>query len=93
MRTLAVVLFLALTIGTAHAQRAVRIGYIDTEYILENVNEYQNAQNQLEAKVQQWKIEVEQRLAELETQKYNSITSASYLPMSSSLSVKKNSKL
>ena len=69
MRTLAVVLFLALTIGTAHAQRGVRIGYIDTEYILENVNEYQNAQNQLEAKVQQWKIEVEQRLAELETQK------------------------
>jgi Skp family chaperone for outer membrane proteins len=69
MRTLAVVLFLALTIGAAHAQRGVRIGYIDTEYILENVNEYQNAQNQLEAKVQQWKIEVEQRLAELETQK------------------------
>jgi Skp family chaperone for outer membrane proteins len=69
MRTLAVVFFLTLTISVAHAQRGVRIGYIDTEYILENVNEYQNAQNQLEAKVQQWKIEVEQRLAELETQK------------------------
>ena len=39
------------------------------EYILENNTEYQNAQNQLEAKVQQWKTEVEQRLAELETQK------------------------
>ena len=52
MRTLAVVLFLTLTISVAHAQRGVRIGYIDTEYILENVNEYQNAQNQLEAKVQ-----------------------------------------
>ena len=33
------------------AQRGVRIGYIDTEYILQNVPEYQEANTQLESKV------------------------------------------
>ena len=66
-----ILLFLLVFISSnnVHAQRGVRIGYIDTEYILENNTEYQNAQNQLEAKVQQWKTAVEQRLAELEPQK------------------------
>ena len=52
-----------------NAQRGVRIGYIDTEYILQNVPEYQEATSQLEAKVQQWKKEIEQRLIEVETKK------------------------
>ena len=46
----------------ANAQRGVRIGYIDTEYILENVPEYTEATKQLESKVQQWKTEIEGRL-------------------------------
>ena len=69
LKTVAVVLLLALTSMYTHAQRSVRIGYIDTEYILENITEYQTAQRQLETKVQQWKTQVEQRLAVLETQK------------------------
>jgi Skp family chaperone for outer membrane proteins len=48
-----------------NAQRGVRIGYIDTEYILENVPEYQEAQSQLESKVQKWKVEIESKLAEV----------------------------
>jgi Skp family chaperone for outer membrane proteins len=51
------------------AQRGVRIGYIDTEYILQNVPEYQEANSQLEAKVQKWKTDVEQRLSALEQKK------------------------
>jgi Skp family chaperone for outer membrane proteins len=43
------------------AQRGVRIAYVDMEYILENVEEYRDASEQLETKVQRWKIEVEQR--------------------------------
>ena len=39
---LAVAFMLSLTVN---AQRGVRIGYIDTEYILENVPEYQEAKN------------------------------------------------
>ena len=49
-----------------HAQRGVRIGYIDTEYILQNVPEYQEASSQLDSKVQKWKSEIESRLATVE---------------------------
>ena len=49
-----------------HAQRGVRIGYIDTEYILQNVPEYQEASSQLDSKVQKWKSEIESRLAGIE---------------------------
>ncbi|MEJ2113662.1 MAG: OmpH family outer membrane protein, partial [Flavobacteriaceae bacterium] len=49
-----------------YAQRGVRIAYIDTEYILQNVPEYQEASTQLESKVQKWKGEIEQRLNTVE---------------------------
>ena len=69
LKTIVLTLMLVFFCTSIFAQRGVRIGYIDTEYILENITEYQNAQSQLEIKVQQWKTEVEQRIAELETQK------------------------
>lgn len=47
---------------SANAQRGVRIGYIDTEYILENIPEYNDATAQLEGKVQKWKTEIEGQL-------------------------------
>ncbi|MBD3864580.1 OmpH family outer membrane protein [Olleya marilimosa] len=47
---------------SASAQRGVRIGYIDTEYILENIPEYTEATSQLESKVQKWKTEIEGKL-------------------------------
>jgi Skp family chaperone for outer membrane proteins len=64
------VLFLLIIVSTisfsAHAQRGVRIGYIDTEYILQNVPEYQEASAQLESKVQKWKSEIETQLSAIE---------------------------
>ena len=51
---------------TAQAQRGVRIGYIDTEYILEKIPEYQEATAQLESKVQKWKGEIETQLSVIE---------------------------
>jgi Skp family chaperone for outer membrane proteins len=53
----------------AQAQRGVRIGYIDTEYILQNVPEYQEASTQLDKKVLQWKSEIEKRLNDIEQKK------------------------
>lgn len=50
----------------ASAQRGVRIGYIDTEYILQNVPEYTEATSQLESKVQKWKGEIETKLKTVE---------------------------
>ena len=67
------VLFLLTTIGllsfNSNAQRGVRIGYIDTEYILQNVPEYQEASTQLDKKVLQWKTEIEKRLNAIEQKK------------------------
>ncbi len=67
------VLFLLAIIGlvslNANAQRGVRIGYIDTEYILQNVPEYQEASTQLDKKVLQWKSEVEKKLNVIEQKK------------------------
>lgn len=67
------VLFLVVMLSfgsfVSNAQRGVRIGYIDTEYILQNVPEYQEASSQLEQKVQRWKSEIDQRLKDVELKK------------------------
>lgn len=55
------ILFIGIVIGnTIQAQtRGIKIGYIDMEYILQNVPNYTEAQNQLEQKAQEWKQQVE----------------------------------
>lgn len=56
-------LFISLNVS---AQRnGARIGYIDTEYILQNIPEYQEATTQLNSKVQKWKAEIDQRLSQV----------------------------
>ena len=50
-----------LWVSWSSAQRGVRIGYVDMEYILENVEEYRDATEQLDSKVQRWKVEIEQK--------------------------------
>ena len=37
------------------AQKGVRVGYIDMDYILESVPEYAEANTQLEKKVDEWR--------------------------------------
>ena len=56
---------------TSNAQRVngARIGYIDTEYILQNVPDYQEATSQLETKLTKWKSEIEKKLTDIETKK------------------------
>ncbi len=56
---------------TLHAQRGARIGYIDMEYILESVPEYQEATTQLEGKVQKWKKDLEKMSKEIDQMKLN----------------------
>jgi len=66
-----VLLVLALTLFSAYAfaQRGVRIAYVDMEYILENVEEYRDANEQLANKVEKWKVEVEQKQSEVDQMK------------------------
>ena len=54
-------LFLSLVIvQTINAQtRGTKVGYIDMEYILQNVPDYTEATIQLEQKAQKWKQEIE----------------------------------
>ncbi len=51
------------------SQRGVRIAYVDMEYILENVEEYREATEQLAERVQRWKIEIEQKQSEIDQMK------------------------
>ena len=60
------ILLLLIVAGSAEAQtRGVKIGYIDMEYILQNVPEYTDAKNQLEEKALRWKQEIEVKRNEI----------------------------
>jgi Skp family chaperone for outer membrane proteins len=63
-----VLLVIALVLLSNHtfAQRGIRMAYVDMEYILENVEEYRDATEQLAAKVEKWKVEVEQEQRTIE---------------------------
>ena len=60
-------LFIVLVVtNTVQAQvKGTKIGYIDMEYILQNVPAYTEAQTQLEQKAQKWKQEVESKKIEI----------------------------
>lgn len=60
-------IFLALILAnTVQAQtKGTKVGYIDMEYILQNVPDYTEAQNQLEQKAQKWKQEIEAKKNEI----------------------------
>ncbi|WP_349293291.1 OmpH family outer membrane protein [Flavobacterium eburneipallidum] len=61
------ILFLSL-IGFSSIQaqtKGTKVGYIDMEYILQNVPDYTEAQNQLEQKAQKWKQEIEAKKNEI----------------------------
>ena len=67
MRKQFLYLFLSLVIiQTINAQtRGTKVGYIDMEYILQNVPDYTEATIQLEQKAQKWKQEIESKKVEL----------------------------
>lgn len=60
-------IFLALIVAsTIQSQtKSTKVGYIDMEYILQNVPDYTEAQNQLEQKAQTWKQEIETKKNEI----------------------------
>lgn len=59
-----VVFFLSLGI-TLSAQRTTRVGYIDMNVILENIEEYQKANDLLEKNIVEWKKEIELKKIQL----------------------------
>jgi Skp family chaperone for outer membrane proteins len=67
MRKQFLFIFLVLIgVNTSYGQtRGTKVGYIDMEYILQNVPNYTEAQNQLEQKAQTWKQEIEVKKTEI----------------------------
>src|SRR5699024_1678439 len=69
MKTQLVILsvFLFLATGTSmNAQRQNRIGYVDMDYILKNIPDYQEAMNRLNKKVQKWKGDIDMKQKEID---------------------------
>ncbi|WNM19318.1 OmpH family outer membrane protein [Flavobacterium capsici] len=62
---IASIIILIFTIQLNAQSRGVKIGYIDMEYILQNVNDYSEAKNQLEQKAQKWKQDIEAKKVEI----------------------------
>ena len=71
LKVLFSIAFVAASFTASHAQKGARIGYIDMEYILENVPEYQEAKNQLSSKVSKWKRDLDKMRQEIEQLKLN----------------------
>jgi Skp family chaperone for outer membrane proteins len=62
-------ILLFLTSTFIFAQRGIKIGYIDTEYILENLPEYNQIYKRLEEKAGDWKKEIEERSRKIDQKK------------------------
>ena len=62
-------ILLFLTTTFLFSQRGIKIGYIDTEYILENLPEYNEVSVRLEEKAADWKKEIEDRSRKIEQKK------------------------
>ncbi|MCH1432778.1 MAG: OmpH family outer membrane protein [Flavobacteriaceae bacterium] len=68
LKTCLFVVLLVLCSMTTYGQRGTRVGYIDMNYILETVDEYNKASDLLDKNIENWKKEIE--LKKLELQQY-----------------------
>ncbi|ATA72268.1 hypothetical protein CGC49_02445 [Capnocytophaga sp. H4358] len=65
------IISLGLLIATTmlYAQKSSRIGYVDMDYVLSNLEEYQVASEQFALQVAQWQVEIEKREADIQKEK------------------------
>ncbi|HBI40865.1 MAG TPA: hypothetical protein DDY16_07965, partial [Tenacibaculum sp.] len=56
-------------VTVAFSQKSQRIAYIDMDYILDNIPEYIEAQNALNAKVEKWKNKLDKEARKIEVLK------------------------
>ncbi len=60
-----------LFLGTSFASFAQKYGYIDSDYILSNMEEYQSAKDNLDKMVERWTAEIEDRQEVIRQKKDN----------------------
>ncbi len=64
--TTLVTLFVLGSVEESHAQRGIRMAYVDMEYILEQVASYRDAEDALNEKALKWQTAIELKLSEVE---------------------------
>ncbi|WP_236548124.1 OmpH family outer membrane protein [Polaribacter septentrionalilitoris] len=69
MKKIILLIVLLLNISISWSQRNQIIAYIDMEYILENVPEYLEAQNTLDAKIAKWRKKLDDQARHIEVLK------------------------
>ena len=63
------IIVLCLFVNISLSQRGLKMAYIDTEYILENLPEYNQISKRLEEKAGDWKKEIEERSRKIDQKK------------------------
>ena len=64
--TTLITLFVFGGVGESHAQRGIRMAYVDMEYVLEQVASYRDAEDALNEKALKWQTAIELKLSEVE---------------------------
>ena len=76
-KLLVIAIFVLFGASNVNAQK---FAYVDTQYILDNIPEYQMAKNQLEALQKKWQKEIEDKLVEIDKMYRQFQTDAVLLP-------------
>lgn len=74
------IVLLLVLLGAAQLANAQKYGYVDTQYILENVPEYADAQDQLNKLSEQWLKDVEEQFALIDKKQREFDSEAILLP-------------
>ena len=59
-------IFLVFFSYSNHSQKSLRIGYVNMDYILENIDDYKTATEEYEIRIDIWKKEISEREGEIE---------------------------
>ncbi|MBI2259106.1 MAG: OmpH family outer membrane protein [Flavobacteriia bacterium] len=66
-----VIIFMLIILGTSFVGYSQKYAYIDSEYILENMNEYQEAKDKLNKLADRWTKDIEERYEAIKVKKDN----------------------
>ena len=56
------ILIVLLSVNNVNGQKDLRIGYINMEYILSNIQDFEIANKEFDYKIEQWKNEIFERV-------------------------------
>ena len=63
------ILIVLLSVNNVNGQKDLRIGYINMEYILSNIQDFEIANKEFDYKIEQWKNEIFEREKEIKTKR------------------------